>query len=308
MTQPEPRSATRAAAPASSAPRTSEAPHADSASDATAVGLLAIFAHPDDESFGVGGALALAVEASVPVHLVCATDGDLGGREGAREMDRDIRRGELRRAMAALGVAEPIFLGYRDSGMENWPRPAECFATADADEVVARLVEVIRELRPATVLTFDPGGIYGHPDHVAISAHATAAYWQVAAEGGPQAPRALYHAALPRSAVEQMGRLQDQFAPPDGPPPEPTEDDLLQARRFGELARPDAEITARVDVRRVLDRKLAALAAHESQVRDSPWAQAPRDMVEAWLGFETFVRVDPPPAPGEHEERLIGAG
>lgn len=289
-------------------PRPADAMPGASTSDAAAVGLLAIFAHPDDESFGVGGTLALAVEAGVPVHLVCATDGDLGGREGAREMDRDIRRGELRHAMAALGVAEPIFLGYRDSGMENWPRPAECLASADPAEVVARLVAIIREIRPATVLTFDHGGIYGHPDHVAISAHATGAYRRVAAEGGPAAPRALYHAALPRSAIEQMGRLQEQFAPTDGLPPVPSEDDLLQARRFRELARPDDEITARVDVRRVLDRKLAALAAHESQVRDSPWEQAPRDMVEAWLGFETFVRVDPPPSPGEQEERLIGAG
>ncbi len=161
-------------------------------------------------------------------------------------MDRDIRRGELRRAMAALGVAEPIFLGYRDSGMENWPRPAECFATADAGEVVARLVEIIRELRPATVLTFDPGGIYGHPDHVAISAHATAAYWQVAAEGGRPCPAG----ALPRgpAALRASSRWAGSGTSSrraDGPPPAPTEDDLLQARRFGELARPDEEITAR---------------------------------------------------------------
>ncbi len=86
--------------------------------------LLAIFAHPDDETFGAGGTLALGAAAGVPTWIVCATDGDLGGEEGARELDPELRRGELRCAMAALGVAEPIFLGYRDSGMEGWPKPA----------------------------------------------------------------------------------------------------------------------------------------------------------------------------------------
>jgi N-acetyl-1-D-myo-inositol-2-amino-2-deoxy-alpha-D-glucopyranoside deacetylase len=143
-------------------------------------GLLAIFAHPDDESFGVGGVLALAAARGVPTNLVCATDGDLGGEAGARELDRELRRGELREAMAALGVPEPIFLGYRDSGMENWPRPADCFATADAEEVVGRLESILAELRPSVVLTFDPGGIYGHPDHVTISARATEAYRRAA--------------------------------------------------------------------------------------------------------------------------------
>jgi LmbE family N-acetylglucosaminyl deacetylase len=267
-------------------------------------GLLAVFAHPDDESFGVAGVMALAAGAGIPVHLVCATDGDLGGREGAREMPRDVRREELRRAMAAIGVGEPTFLGYRDSGMENWPRPAECFATANPEEVVARLVAIVRQVRPATVLTFDPGGIYGHPDHVAISASASEAYRRTTGEAG--GPTALYHVALPRSAIEEMGRLREVGAGSGAPPP-PTEDDLLQQRRMRELARPDDAFTTRVDVRSVLDRKLAALAAHESQVRDSPWGQAPRELLEGWLGYERFVRVDPPPAPGEHEEQLAGA-
>ena len=162
-------------------------------------GLLAIFAHPDDETFGVGGVLALAAGRGVPTYLVCATDGDLGGQAGARELDRSLRRGELRAAMVALGVGEPIFLGYRDSGMENWPRPADCFANADPEEVIGRLEAIMAELRPAVVLTFDPGGIYGHPDHVTISAHATEAYRRAARS--PGGPRVLYHQAIPRSGL-----------------------------------------------------------------------------------------------------------
>jgi len=269
-------------------------------------GLLAIFAHPDDESFGVGGVLALAAARGVPTNLVCATDGDLGGEAGARELDRELRHGELREAMAALGVPEPIFLGYRDSGMENWPRPADCLATADAEEVVGRLESILAELRPAVVLTFDPGGIYGHPDHVTISARATEAYRRAARR--PGGPRVLYHQAILRSGLAEMGRLQEAFAAlrGDATAAQPTEDDLLQQQRFVELARPDEEVTTIVDVRSVLDQKLAALAAHASQMRDGSWANAPREMVERFLGWETFVRVDPPPLQGERETDLRG--
>lgn len=270
-------------------------------------GLLAIFAHPDDETFGVGGVLALAAGRGVPTYLVCATDGDLGGQAGARELDRELRHGELRAAMDALGVGEPIFLGYRDSGMENWPRPADCFANADPEEVIGRLEAIMAELRPAVVLTFDPGGIYGHPDHVAISAHATEAYRRAARS--PGGPRVLYHQAIPRSGLAEMGHLQEAFAAARGEATgaaPPSEDDLLQQRRFVELARPDEDITTVVDVRSVLDRKLAALAAHASQMRDGGWSAAPPELVEPFMGWETFVRVDPPPMQGEHETDLRG--
>ena len=176
------------------APEAPGSPGATSQLDAPATaetfaprGLLAIFAHPDDETFGAGGTMALAAAGGVPTWIVCATDGDQGGAEGARELDPELRRGELRCAMTALGVAEPIFLGYGDSGMEGWAKPTGCLALADEEEVVERLVAVIRDLRPATVVTFDPGGIYGHPDHVAISARATVAFHRAAAEpGGPR--------------------------------------------------------------------------------------------------------------------------
>lgn len=270
-------------------------------------GLLAIFAHPDDETFGAGGVLALAASAGVPTWLVCATDGDLGGAEGARELDPTLRRGELRCAMTSLGAAEPVFLGYRDSGMEGWAKPDGCLALAPAEEVVERLVAIVRDLRPTTILTFDPGGIYGHPDHVAISAHATAAFRRAAAEAG--GPTTLYHQALSRSDLARWGEMEAQLAALRGDDPadmaEPTEDDLLQRQRFVELARPDEDVTTEVDVRTVLDRKLAAFACHASQVRDR-WTGVPRDVLEAWLGRETFIRVEPPPLPGERETVLRG--
>ena len=268
-------------------------------------GLLAVFAHPDDESFSSGGVLALAAAGGYPVHLVCATDGDLGGGEGARELDPELRRGELRQAAEALGIAAPIFLGYGDSGMEGWEKPAGCLALADPAEVTARLAAVIRDVRPAVVLTFDPGGVYGHPDHVAVSAHATAAFRVTAGE--PGGPRVLYHKALARSDVTRMGELDAAWRALSGEEPRAsTEDDLLQQRRLLELARPDEQITTVVDVRAVIERKLAALASHASQVEARRWDQAPRELLVAWLGRETFVRVVPPPAAGERETALRG--
>lgn len=270
-------------------------------------GLLAIFAHPDDETFGAGGTMALVAASDVPTWIVCATDGDQGGVEGAREMDPELRRNELRCAMSALGVAEPIFLGYRDSGMEGWAKPDGCLARADADEVVDRLLAIMRDLRPATILTFDPGGIYGHPDHVTISARATEAFRRAAAE--PGGPTTLYHQALSRSALAAWGEMEAERAALRGTDaelaPEPTADDLLQQQRFVELARPDEDVTTEVDVRAMLDRKLAAFACHASQVRDD-WSAAPSEMLERWMGRETFIRVVPAPLPGERETGLRG--
>ena len=123
--------------------------------------------------------------------------------------------------------------------MEGWTKPAGCLALADEEEVVERLVAVIRDLRPATVVTFDPGGIYGHPDHVTISARATEAFRRAAAE--PGGPTTLYHQALSRSDLARWDEMEAQWAALRGEesaaPKEPTADDLLQQRRF-ERARP----------------------------------------------------------------------
>ena len=269
-------------------------------------GLLAIFAHPDDESYGAGGVMALAAQAGNPVWVLCATNGDQGGRPGEMDVDHsldpEIRRRELECACSELGIHQPRFLGYRDSGMEGWGAPEGSLSLAPVDEVVDRISAVIRELRPAVVVTFDPGGVYGHPDHVACSAVATAAYRKVSAE--PGGPVALYHQALPKSAIAGMREQMEKGRKPDDPPP--SEDDLRQQEAFERLARPDEDITTRVRITPVLERKAAALACHDSQMRgqrfDDPETRAE---AERMFGWETFVRVDPPPAPGESEDRFM---
>jgi LmbE family N-acetylglucosaminyl deacetylase len=275
----------------------------------TPSGLLSIFAHPDDESYGAGGVMALAAAAGNSVWVLCATNGDQGGRPGEVDVDHsldpEIRRQELACACRELGVSEPIFLGYRDSGMEGWGAPEGSLSRAPQDEVVDRILTVIRRLRPAVIVTFDPGGVYGHPDHTACSDTATAAYRRAAAE--PGGPVALYHQALPRSFVAGMQAAMAEERRRAGGDSPPTEDDLRQQEAMQKLARPDEEITTIISISSVLERKVAALACHDSQMRGRQWDDPEtRAQMEQMFGHETFVRIDPPPQPGEREDRFIG--
>jgi LmbE family N-acetylglucosaminyl deacetylase len=279
----------------------------DPGSIAAPRGLLAIFAHPDDESYGAGGVMALAAAAGNPVWVLCVTNGDQGGRPGEtgvdHSLDPEIRREELRCACRELGISEPIFLGYRDSGMEGWGAPEGSLSLAEPDEVVERMLGVIRRLRPAVIVTFDPGGAYGHPDHVACSATATAAYRRAAAEAG--GPVALYHQALPLSRIAAMRAAMEEERLRSGETAAPSEDDRRQQEAFERLARPDEEITTVVRIGPVLERKIAALACHDSQMRGRRWDDPEtRAQLEAMFGAETFVRVDPAPEAGEMEDRF----
>ncbi|MEN9939186.1 MAG: 1D-myo-inositol 2-acetamido-2-deoxy-alpha-D-glucopyranoside deacetylase [Chloroflexota bacterium] len=126
--------------------------------------LLAVFAHPDDETFGVGPALATWAARGVETHLISATRGERGWQgdpqdnPGPEALGRH-REGELRAAARELGVREVSFLGYLDGELDR----------AEPVEATAALVAHIRRIRPHVVVTFPPDGVYGHPDHIAIS-------------------------------------------------------------------------------------------------------------------------------------------
>jgi LmbE family N-acetylglucosaminyl deacetylase len=168
--------------------------------------LLAVLAHPDDESLGMGGTLAKYAHEGVEVFLVTATRGEGGRFDGHRAGDPRhpgsmalgaIREGELREAAAALGIREVTLLDYQDQRLDS----------ADPREVVPRLAAEFRRIRPDVVVTFGPDGAYGHPDHIAISQFTTAAVVTAADGAGslageaaaPHSVSKLYYLAWPES-------------------------------------------------------------------------------------------------------------
>lgn len=136
--------------------------------------LLVVLAHPDDETFGMGGTLALYAQRGVNVQLICATRGEVGEvdpqfRENLHSA-ACLRTQELRCAAEVLGLAEIHFLKYRDSGMPGSPENhhPKALAAQPVEQVAREVAHFIRQIRPEVVLTFDPIGGYRHPDHIAV--------------------------------------------------------------------------------------------------------------------------------------------
>jgi N-acetyl-1-D-myo-inositol-2-amino-2-deoxy-alpha-D-glucopyranoside deacetylase len=239
--------------------------------------LLFVHAHPDDETLTTGATIAHYAARGADVHVVTCTLGEEGEVIGERwahlavdQADQlgGYRIGELTAALHALGIDEPIFLGgagrWRDSGMDGTPpRHHQRFIDADPREAVGALVAIIRDLRPHVVITYDPKGGYGHPDHIHTHRVTTAA---VAASDGAEYPGEpwtvpkLYWAVVAKSALaEGLDELTDV-------PPEwirVTADDVP----FGY---PDDEIDAVIEVDEQLPAKVAALRAHATQVTVAP--------------------------------------
>ncbi|MHB8631445.1 MAG: PIG-L family deacetylase [Candidatus Limnocylindria bacterium] len=216
---------------------------------------IAAFAHPDDETFSVGGTLARAVSLGWRVTAICATRGEVGeiapGTNATAQTLGAVREQELRAACAALGVTDVRFLGYRDSGMDGTPENEDprAYRNAPDDEVVEELAAVFGEDPPAVVFTFDESGLYGHPDHKAICRHATAAFDRVAA---PEA-RLLY-VTIPKSVAKMIGEQLRAAGGQGGPP--------------GDFGVPDQEVDIRADVSAFAEPKGKAVAAHATQVQE----------------------------------------
>ena len=167
----------------------------------------------------MGGTIAYYARQGVEITLVCATKGEAGTvdaeyLEGFASV-ADLRESELRCAVETLGIQKLILLGYRDSGMQGSVdnEHKQAFINTDEDEVVARLVEIMREVQPDIVLTFDETGGYYHPDHIFIH-HTTLRAYQDAGDskkfsklGKPFTPQALYFNARSRKSVRRVVRL-----------------------------------------------------------------------------------------------------
>ncbi|MBI5965053.1 MAG: PIG-L family deacetylase [Chloroflexi bacterium] len=233
--------------------------------------LLAVLAHPDDESFGLGGTLALYSSKGYDVYYACATRGEAGTVDDEHlagfKDTAEMRTAELMKAAQALGLKEVFFLGYRDSGMPGMEANQHPNAQINApiDEVAGRVVKYIRDLKPDVVLTFDPIGGYKHPDHIHIHKATVLAFENAdnasfhPEAGSPFKPRALYYQVFPRGMLKFATRIMPLFG--------------RDPRKFGrngdinlkELADVSFPVHVRLNVQSVAEAKRKASEAHASQ-------------------------------------------
>lgn len=266
--------------------------------------LLAIYAHPDDEILGAGGTLAAAAENGKRVALVVTTRGEAGEiqRPGTATPETlpQVREQEMRCSAEVLGVSDLIFLDYRDSGMEGTPDNdhPRAFANADPREVRNTLVGIIRRLRPQAVITFEPFGGYGHPDHRAVHRHTHAALQEAAdpaclPELGPvwDTPRLFYHLLPPFIFRTIRDRVAKRGGDTSG------YDDMLEERP--PEAWPEEEIHAVVDVSRQIEKKWRAWHCHRTQFGpNSRFRRLPDAEMKEILSTEYFALAHPAPDEG----------
>jgi N-acetyl-1-D-myo-inositol-2-amino-2-deoxy-alpha-D-glucopyranoside deacetylase len=298
-------------------------------------GLLLVHAHPDDECFSTGGVIARSIAEARRVDLVTCTGGEEGeihdpdlDPDEAKPRLREIRREELECSVRALGNGKLRLhlLGYRDSGMIGTPsnERADVFWRADLDEAIGRLVKVVREARPAVMVSYDENGNYGHPDH--INAHRIAVgAWEAAADprrypdvGRPHTVAKLYETAFNREKflglMLEMRRRGIELPWDMGDAMQKAEDaasafglneldstDMEGLRKVaakiaeGEdpgagWGTPDEAITARIDIAPYLRQKHASMDCHRTQRQDFGWLLAmPDDLLDQALATEYFM-------------------
>jgi LmbE family N-acetylglucosaminyl deacetylase len=261
--------------------------------------LLGAYAHPDDEQ-GVSGLMRKYANAGAEVTLVCATRGEAGeiapGVNATMENLGQVREDELRCAAEKIGIRNLYFLDYRDSGMIGTPENNDPRALWQANlfEVAEKLTRLIRRHQPQVMLTFDPNGGYGHPDHIRIHEAALIAYFvsgdaraypeHIAREGlQPWSASKLYWGAFPRKRFEKYAQLAKLAGLELNVP----------LQEFLKRATPDEAITTQIDVAEFVDLKLSALACHASQMNPNRiWDKIPQDIRRAGLAVETLIRAE----------------
>jgi len=251
--------------------------------------LLAVHAHPDDESSSTGGVLARCADEGIRTVVVTCTNGEFGDAPGGvkpGEPGHDeaavaaTRLAELDKACEILGVDVLEKLGYHDSGMAEWEyrnRP-DAFCNVPVEESTARVVTLLERYQPQVVLTYNEFGGYEHPDHIQASRIARLAVERTGI------PAKLYFTAFRMSEMQRLRARMEELGFDVGPPREfPA--DLLEKMRAVE-----AQITTTIDVSSVADRKREALRAHASQLAESWFATMPPEVYGEFFQVETFMR------------------
>jgi N-acetyl-1-D-myo-inositol-2-amino-2-deoxy-alpha-D-glucopyranoside deacetylase len=268
--------------------------------------ILFVHAHPDDEAIGTGGTILRYGREGVRTVVVCCTGGEAGEISDPALATPDnlgeVRRRELEAAAEILGLGRLVWLGYRDSGMADTAdndNPAS-FHRADMDEAVGRLVRIVREERPQVIVSYDPNGSYGHPDHVRAYRIAQAAFWtggdptRFPEAGPPWTPSKLYETVITRTQMERFAQAM-RDADVERPPGE----DEWMRERVLRYAVPDSEVTTRIEFPELVDEKRRAVLAHATQMgpRSRFGRVSPELFRQLWVG-ESYRRVAGPYAPG----------
>jgi LmbE family N-acetylglucosaminyl deacetylase len=244
--------------------------------------LLAVHAHPDDEATSTGGILARYAGEGIRTVLVTCTNGELGDAPGGIKPGEpghdeaavvELRARELEESARILGITHLERLGYRDSGMDGWPSndAPNAFWHVPVPTGAAALAPLIQRYEPQVVVTYDPYGFYGHPDH--IQAHRIT----VAALDTLGSSARLYYPTIRRS---RLGAFRARLAEAGVEPPEVDE---------SEFGSPDEDVAATVDCRDQAAAKRDALAAHKSQMDNLFFLQFGLDDFTEMFGREDFV-------------------
>ncbi len=270
-----------------------------------------ITAHPDDETFGMGGTIAKYISEGCKVFVVCATKGEAGEADPALlkqyESMAALREAEMRCAMKELGVQEVFFLGYRDSGM---PGSAdndhpEAFIQAPLQETARKIAFYIRKLQPQLVLTFDPMGGYGHPDHIhtyqsVVQALEFSADESIVLEGlEPFHPKGVYLHTFPR----KMMRIVIKFMPLVGK--DPTKFGKNRDINFVDILREDFPIHARIRYGKVARIRENAAACYRSQGGDSKSGYFISWLLRFVNSNEVFMQFYPTPTANSKKHDLF---
>jgi len=280
--------------------------------------LLLVHAHPDDESIATGATMAKYAAEGAAVTLVTCTLGELGEvippdlAYLAADKDGGLgeyRIGELAAACAELGVTDHRFLGgagrWRDSGMMGEPTNDDprCFWRADVEEAAAALLDVVRDVRPQVIVSYDANGFYGHPDH--IQAHRVA---MRAFEKAGGLVRKMYANTVPKSVLVGMVERMRGGDPAERPA---AGTGFTPVQSAGELpfGVPDEVVTTEVDATAYLDNKLNAMRAHATQITvDSPFYALSNNLGVRAFGVEYYILLAGergPAGPGGREADLF---
>jgi mycothiol S-conjugate amidase len=276
--------------------------------------LLAVHAHPDDESSKGAGTMARYADEGVRVVVVTCTGGEAGevlnpamDRPGVLERMPELRRQELAKALEVLRVSAHHWLGYRDSGMAESDANGhpDAFANADLDEATGRLVAIIRQERPQVVVTYDETGGYPHPDHIRTHEVSVAAFDAAGdpdryPEAGPpfQPLKLYYHAAFTRERLEAMHAAATELGI-----------DSPFAKWIEEWEKEGWEqpkVTTQVDVAAWLGRRRDALIAHATQIDPSSfWFAVPDEVVARVYPWEDYTLARSLAPTSDHETDLF---